>query len=382
MMINVPTKKTRLSSRRNKLNRCTSVQELLKTFASSHSPKQIQLALKDSAHLKKQFELHDTIVADISINGNTSLEWDQLGSVTTLLHCRKTIGRSSSGQLVLDIKAYNRISVSSKSGDVLDARETLHKLVSTIKRAGCCVIIGAGASNKVKSHTSNHAKVFRARAPGETYSDLLVYSKKYDIEQLKFLNAIKLGALHPLSTHKLLGYLASKGYLKRLYTQNIDGLELLEESLSLAIVHKQRKSCTVSGNVVQLHGHMRMLYCPKGHSKEYTNEDAAHIAVENRHIVCDDCRRVPSGLQNPIVPTMEEAKDLSCSSLSRIYRWIENVNAGINEVCISCIISLKAEWESNAQRERLGVNGTASCIVRRPRESIQRGDKYNNRTRY
>ena len=141
----------------SKRQRITTVDDLI-TYISELSKDKDKLndRLKKDSHLKKQWQLYNKIVADMKSNGRTSLEWAHLGTVTQLIHCRNTIGRSTSGHLVLDLETYNSISVLRRqrgAGGVeyvaVDTKDTLKTLRSTIERNGCSFIVGAGASTQV-----------------------------------------------------------------------------------------------------------------------------------------------------------------------------------------------------------------------------------------
>jgi hypothetical protein len=60
-------------------------------------------------------------------------------------------------------------------------------------------------------------------------SALFLLSKKYDTDLLMFINSIKRSAVQPTECHKIFGSISN--HLRRIFTQNIDGLELLVPKL-------------------------------------------------------------------------------------------------------------------------------------------------------
>lgn len=72
-------------------------------------------------------------------------------------------------------------------------------------------------------------------------------------EVIPMLQSWKLEDTQPTITHKLLGWLYKQGWLTRVYTQNIDGLELHPEVLSQ--LPKEHSKYTES--IIQAHGSMR-----------------------------------------------------------------------------------------------------------------------------
>tara|TARA_B100000963_G_C22440521_1_gene586342 strand:- start:58 stop:882 length:825 start_codon:yes stop_codon:yes gene_type:complete len=71
-------------------------------------------------------------------------------------------------------------------------------------------------------------------------------------EVIPMLRSWKLEDTQPTITHKMIGWLYNQGWLTRVYTQNIDGLELRPEILEL--------SNNISGyseSIIQAHGSMR-----------------------------------------------------------------------------------------------------------------------------
>ena len=75
----------------------------------------------------------------------------------------------------------------------------------------------------------------------------------WENEVVPMLRSWKLEDVKPTITHKLIGWLYKKGWLTRVYTQNIDGLELHPEiSSELSIDSKK-----YSKRIIQAHGSMR-----------------------------------------------------------------------------------------------------------------------------
>ena len=72
-------------------------------------------------------------------------------------------------------------------------------------------------------------------------------------EVIPMLRSWKLEDTKPTITHKMIGWLFKKGWLTRVYTQNIDGLELHPEILS----ELSDNSTEYSKCIIQAHGSMR-----------------------------------------------------------------------------------------------------------------------------
>ena len=111
----------------------------------------------------------------------------------------------------------------------------------------------------------------------------------------------------------------------------------------------------VPGNVVQLHGHLRELHCKNMHKRQYTLEDAAHIAREEQHVICDVCTQVQQGLRDPFLPTEDELKILNARGAERLKSWVETVNDGIEKVC--CIIQANRIQTNGKARRKSKGNG-------------------------
>ena len=99
-------------------------------------------------------------------------------------------------------------------------------------------------------------------------------------EVVPMLRSWKLEDTKPTMTHKMIAWLYNQGWLTRVYTQNIDGLELHPDVLEL--------SCDVSGysnSIVQAHGSMRdgtvVLYGDKLSTKFYDACEADFNSPEN-----------------------------------------------------------------------------------------------------
>ena len=71
-------------------------------------------------------------------------------------------------------------------------------------------------------------------------------------EVVPMLRSWKLEETNPTITHKMLGWLHKQGWLKRVYTQNIDGLELHQDVILEAQDSSGYKDC-----IIQSHGSMR-----------------------------------------------------------------------------------------------------------------------------
>ena len=72
-------------------------------------------------------------------------------------------------------------------------------------------------------------------------------------EVVPMLRSWKLEDTQPTITHKMIGWLHKKGWLTRVYTQNIDGLELHPEIMSKLSINPNE----YSEKIVQAHGSMR-----------------------------------------------------------------------------------------------------------------------------
>ena len=79
------------------------------------------------------------------------------------------------------------------------------------------------------------------------------HPKVWKDEVVPMLRSWKLDDTKPTITHKMIGWLFKQGWLTRVYTQNIDGLELHQDILS-----ELSDSCTeYSKRIIQAHGSMR-----------------------------------------------------------------------------------------------------------------------------
>ena len=74
----------------------------------------------------------------------------------------------------------------------------------------------------------------------------------WENEVVPMLRSWKLEDTQPTITHKLIAWLHNQGWLTRVYTQNIDGLELHPEILELT-----HNVSEYSKSIVQAHGSMR-----------------------------------------------------------------------------------------------------------------------------
>jgi NAD-dependent SIR2 family protein deacetylase len=71
-------------------------------------------------------------------------------------------------------------------------------------------------------------------------------------EVVPMLRSWKLEETNPTITHKMLGWLHKQGWLKRVYTQNIDGLELHQD-----VILETQDSSGYKDCIIQSHGSMR-----------------------------------------------------------------------------------------------------------------------------
>ena len=74
----------------------------------------------------------------------------------------------------------------------------------------------------------------------------------WENEVVPMLRSWKLEDTKPTITHKMIGWLHNQGWLTRVYTQNIDGLELHPDILELS-----NNSSQYSESIIQAHGSMR-----------------------------------------------------------------------------------------------------------------------------
>ena len=100
-------------------------------------------------------------------------------------------------------------------------------------------------------------------------------------EVIPMLRSWKLEDTQPTITHKMIGWLHKQGWLTRVYTQNIDGLELHPEILSELSINPTE----YSEKIIQAHGSMRdgtvVLYGDKLHEKFYKSCDNDFNNPEN-----------------------------------------------------------------------------------------------------
>jgi hypothetical protein len=106
---------------------------------------------------KRQLSLYSKIEEDVNRTNRPKvdviMEWNALPfSFTSIMQARNTIGRSSAGRLVINLKSYNSIEVSTSDGTLVDCETTLRDLINSITSKGVFVVLGAGASNQV-NHT-------------------------------------------------------------------------------------------------------------------------------------------------------------------------------------------------------------------------------------
>ena len=99
-------------------------------------------------------------------------------------------------------------------------------------------------------------------------------------EVVPMLRSWKLEDTQPTITHKMIGWLYKKGWLTRVYTQNIDGLELHQDVLELSNNVFGYSEC-----IIQAHGSMRdgsvVLYGDKLSEKFYQACDSDFNSPEN-----------------------------------------------------------------------------------------------------
>ena len=99
-------------------------------------------------------------------------------------------------------------------------------------------------------------------------------------EVVPMLRSWKLEDTHPTITHKMISWLYNQGWLTRVYTQNIDGLELHPEVLELTT-----NASDYSRSIIQSHGSMRdgsvVLYGDKLSDKFYKACDEDFNSTEN-----------------------------------------------------------------------------------------------------
>ena len=96
----------------------------------------------------------------------------------------------------------------------------------------------------------------------------------------------------PSSTHRFLKQLSDLGKLKRVYTQNIDDLETAAglERVSHSVDAKDKLN---HKKVVQLHGHLRDLFCGVCHHViPFTKKQASIFAKDKRDIPCPSCEKL------------------------------------------------------------------------------------------
>lgn len=99
-------------------------------------------------------------------------------------------------------------------------------------------------------------------------------------EVVPMLRSWKLEDTHPTITHKMISWLYNQGWLTRVYTQNIDGLELHPEVLELT-----NNVADYSHSIIQSHGSMRdgsvVLYGDKLSDKFYKACDEDFNSTKN-----------------------------------------------------------------------------------------------------
>ena len=137
----------------------------------------------------------------------------------------------------------------------------LYKSIVVVLGAGVSVSAGIPDFRSPGGLFETVQKHFGERFPDLMIQPEILLSRKFynenpevcENEVEPMLRNWKLEEANPTISHKMLGWLYKQGWLKRVYTQNIDGLELHQD----VILETQNLSSGYKDCIIQSHGSMR-----------------------------------------------------------------------------------------------------------------------------
>lgn len=146
----------------------------------------------------------------------------------------------------------------------------------------------------------------------------------------------------PSPTHYFLKKLADGGRLRRVYTQNIDDLET-RAGLELVTSLEDAEPKDGYRKVVQLHGHMRQLFCGICfHKTRFRREHAQIFQSQKRDIACPACNK----------SNLKRQGKMRARSVGKLQTCIVLQNGGPHPDCTSSILTIKPR-RANAKAAQL-----------------------------